>query len=114
MFLLHFIRDVVDDEPAEKPASKPAPATPTESNVKVTPTSKASCKYEWVAAQNGGTLPTNMVLGGKDGEHNIYVSRSNHENGIIPGKLIVGYGTFLPYGGKEHGKGTYEVPHKKY
>ncbi|XP_035715840.1 uncharacterized protein LOC118438968 isoform X1 [Folsomia candida] len=60
-------------------------------------------------SKNGGSMPSNMVLAGQDGKHDGYVARAKHMNGIIPGKLIVGYGTFVAYDGAEHGKGSYEV-----
>merc|ERR1712029_1178396 len=51
------------------------------------------------------------ITGGYDvsGE-NLYIGRTNHQGDIIPGKVVQSHGVcYVPYGGEEHGKTTYQV-----
>ncbi|XP_035715838.1 uncharacterized protein LOC118438966 [Folsomia candida] len=96
-------RHISDEAKETKPVDAPKP-------VESLPAGNVDgAGHKWIAAKNGGSMPSNMVLTGLDGKHDVYVARAKHMNGIIPGKLIVGYGTFVAYDGAEHGKASYEV-----
>lgn len=63
----------------------------------------------WVAC-SGGYYPPNAVRGGIDSERNVYVARAWHNEGLVPGKLCVGYPfAHVSYGGSELLKNDYEV-----
>jgi hypothetical protein len=63
----------------------------------------------WVAA-SGGEIPEGALVGGNDGGSPVYVARASHEDIVIPGKLVAGHGVaYVPYGGEEHSKDSYEV-----
>ncbi|KAJ8735379.1 hypothetical protein PYW07_006999 [Mythimna separata] len=64
----------------------------------------------WVDA-SGGDVPPDAVVGGQDcnGEP-VYVARAQHEGALLPGKLCASDGcAFVPWGGEEHEKPTYQV-----
>jgi len=64
---------------------------------------------EW---KNGyrGSVPDGAFAAGYDHSGPIYSCRAWHEGDHIPGKLVPTLGTaYVPYGGEEHKKDTYEV-----
>ncbi|XP_026759335.2 C3 and PZP-like alpha-2-macroglobulin domain-containing protein 8 isoform X2 [Galleria mellonella] len=64
----------------------------------------------WAEA-SGGQVPPEAVLGGQDSNGEpLYVARAQHEGAILPGKLVASHGcAYVPWGGQEHGKPTYQV-----
>jgi len=64
---------------------------------------------KWVAA-SGGEVPEGALVGGEDNGNALYVSRAEHSGATIPGKLLGDHGvSYIPWGGEEHAKESYEV-----
>lgn len=66
---------------------------------------------QWVSASNGSLASTEGILSGHEADGNpLYIGRAMIGNRWIPGKISTQYKMcFVPYGGKEHGKGNYQV-----
>lgn len=66
--------------------------------------------YTWVDASNGD-VPENAVVGGKDEDGcDMYVARAEHENDMLPGKLIPHKeACIVSWGCAEHSKPEYQV-----
>jgi len=58
----------------------------------------------------GGGIPEGAFVGGEDNGAPLYVIRADHEGAKIPGKLLVEHGVaYVPWGGAENAKDSYEV-----
>jgi hypothetical protein len=67
----------------------------------------------WKRSQAGQVLPNNILEGGwehteQGGKRPLYICRSEYYGGINPGKLL-GADCYIPFGGGESGRQTYEV-----
>lgn len=63
----------------------------------------------WVSA-SGGTVPEGALVGGEDNGNPLYVARAEHNDAVIPGKLLADHAVcYIAWGGEEHNKDTYEV-----
>jgi len=86
-----------DAVPEGGDAKPPTAAPPSEEGV------------QWVKA-TGGELPEGALKGGEDNGNPLYVARAEHEEAVIPGKLLVEHKVvYIPWGGEEHSKEEYEV-----
>jgi len=64
---------------------------------------------KWVSA-SGGEVPEGALVGGEDNGNPLYIARAEHSDAIIPGKLLAEHGVaYIPWGGEEHAKESYEV-----
>jgi hypothetical protein len=62
------------------------------------------------AEGTAGSIPEGALVGGNDNGEDLYVIRVEHEGATIPGKLLPAHGVaYIPWGGEEHSKDTYEV-----
>jgi hypothetical protein len=100
------------DAPAAEPdasnevAPEEAPAGDTASKAVAPPSEEG---VQWVAA-SAGTVPEGALKGGEDNGNVLYVARAEHEEAVIPGKLLADHGVaYIPWGGEEHSKEAYEV-----
>jgi len=63
----------------------------------------------WVPAKNGNH-PKFAVHAGIDKGNKLYVARARYNNGVIPGKVVVGHtSAYISYDGKEVPMANYEV-----
>ncbi len=63
----------------------------------------------WVLAQDG-VIPPNAVLGGREGDADLYVARFYTQGHLTPGKLHnKTKRAYNPYMGKEHSTNVYQV-----
>jgi hypothetical protein len=119
-----YLFDLGVEGAVEVPATEPVPAEnePDAAN-EVAPAEPAAEEEEkpkrialeseegvqWVAA-SGGQVPEGALKGGEDNGNALFVARAEHEEAVIPGKLLADHGVaYIPWGGEEHGKESYEV-----
>ncbi|XP_078036347.1 natterin-3 [Augochlora pura] len=67
--------------------------------------------YKWVPRTKYDGVPDKAVVGGRDVDGcTIYVGRANHENDMLPAKVIPEKNVaYVSYGGEEHPKYDYEI-----
>lgn len=61
----------------------------------------------WVAGSASG-LPSNAIIGGREGDVSLGICRSSYNGGVHPGKVFAGKCNF-GWGGAEITSGTYDV-----
>ncbi|XP_064466160.1 natterin-3-like [Ornithodoros turicata] len=63
----------------------------------------------WVSMSDG-RVPAHAVVGGIDSGSDIYIGRAEHDGDIIPGKVVPSHNVcYVPHGGREHAKPSYQV-----
>lgn len=61
----------------------------------------------WINAED--QLPRGAFIGGFENE-TLYIVRAEHMSSFTPGKFVPSQGTaYIPWGGEEHPKSTFEV-----
>lgn len=63
---------------------------------------------EWVDA-SGGQVPADAFVGGKEPQWELYVCRASTASGVVPGKLINGWGCYVADGAQERVAPSYQV-----